>query len=106
LVDAFELLTQHPEPDSPLFTHFLSALIANPALSGSSSRRRKNLIIQDNRRHDDVEIEHEELDERASNLVRRLLCFLVELTLAHQSAFMPILTKLITSHLRLLRSEL
>lgn len=57
LEDAFELITVHPDRDSPHFNHFLNALIANPAFSPCNhSRRRKNYIIQDNRRDWEPEI--------------------------------------------------
>jgi len=57
LEDAFELITAHQDRDSPHFNHFLTALIANPTFCGNAnSRRRKNYIIQDNRRDWEPEI--------------------------------------------------
>ena len=105
--EAFEVVTNHLDRQSPLFGQFLTALTSSNALHPSSGRRKRTVILQDNRREPFTEIQDEnQLPGPAEALVKRLLLFLIELVSLDQTTFMPPLLRLVSSHLRLLRSEL
>lgn len=64
-------------------------------------------MIQDNRRDlEEMEIEVNELSEKAEFLVKRLMRFLIEKVMADQQLFMPILLRHITAHMKLLKPQL
>lgn len=46
----FEIIPYFSDRESTLYINFINSLLSNPLISEESSRKRKNLIIMDNRR--------------------------------------------------------
>lgn len=55
----FEIIPYHTDKESTLFINFISSILSNPIISSedSTSRKKKNLILQDNRREMEAETE-------------------------------------------------
>lgn len=48
----FEIIPFHNDRESTLFINFISTILSNPLISDENSRKRRNVIVQDNHREE------------------------------------------------------
>ena len=104
----FQIIPYFSDRESSLFISFISTVLCNPLICEDNSRKRKNLIIQDNRKHLEEEME-QQVDEQSQlmkQFVKKFLRYLIEFSLQYQSHYIPILLKLITSHSKFFKDDL
>lgn len=112
LEEALDLLNQNnrdKEKDSiSLYSQFISALVGSLIQFGNNTKKRKNIVLQDNRKdlEGEMEVENAQPSEKFEHLAKKLFKLLIQKAGFDQQLFMPILLKHITSHMKLLKPQI